>query len=130
MISHLSNVTRNDIAASIGNLDISKYNTLLDALKALFTSSLTEMSSKEKEAGKKITLVDSLSKAKVLLDMISTANGNIAIHNKMVDNYNDEKKALVDAVWEFLMDEQEALISGYINDLSNFEKAKFGWSDL
>ena len=72
LISHLSNVTRNDIAASIGNLDISKYNTLLDALKALFTSSLTEMSSKEKEAGKKITLVDSLSKAKVLLDMIST----------------------------------------------------------
>ena len=58
--------------------------------------------------------------------MISTANGNIAIHNKMVDNYNDEKKALVDAVWEFLMDEQEALISGYINDLSNFEKAKSG----
>lgn len=36
------------------------------------------------------------------------------------------KKALVAAVWEFLMDEQEALISGYINDLSNFEKAKTG----
>lgn len=34
LVSHLSNVTRNDIAASIGNLDISKYNTLLDVLKA------------------------------------------------------------------------------------------------
>lgn len=126
LISQLSNVTHNDSAVSVGNLDLSKYNTLLDALKVLFLNSLTEMSSKEKEAGKKVTLVDSLSKAKALLDMISTANGNIANHNKMVDNYNDEKKALVDAVWEFLMDEQEALISGYINDLSNFEKAKSG----
>ena len=43
--------------------------------------------------------------------MISNANTNIINHNNIVDNYNDEKKKLVDAVWEFLMDEQEALIS-------------------
>lgn len=126
LISQLENVTHKDTAVSVGNLDLSKYNTLLDTLKVLLSSTLTEMSSKEKEAGKKITLGDSVSKAKSLLDMISTANDNIANHNRMVDNYNDEKKALVDAVWEFLMDEHEALINGYINDLSNFEKAKSG----
>ncbi|MGI6249541.1 MAG: AAA family ATPase [Acutalibacteraceae bacterium] len=126
LISHLSDVTSNDVVVSVGNLDIQKYNMLLDSLKVLFSSTLTEMSSKEKEAGKKVTLSDSQSKVNDLLDMISTANSNIINHNKMVDNYNDEKKALVDAVWEFLMDEQEALISGYISDLSNFEKAKLG----
>lgn len=126
LISQLSNVTSNDVAVSLGNLDIQKYNTLLDTLKVLFSNTLTEMSSKEKEAGKKVTFPDSTSKVNDLLNMISTANSNINTHNKMVDNYNEEKKALVAAVWEFLMDEQEALISGYINDLSNFEKTKTG----
>lgn len=126
LISYLSNATSNDVAVSVGNLDIKKYNILLDALKILFSNSLTEMLSKEKEAGKKVTFLDSTSKVNDLLDMILTANRNINSHNKMVDNYNDEKKALVDAVWEFLMNEQKALISGYINDLSNFEKAKSG----
>lgn len=126
LISQLSNVTSNDVAVGVGNLDIQKYNTLLDTLKVLFSNTLTEMSSKEKEAGKKVTFPDSTSKVNDLLNMISTANSNINTHNKMVDNYNEEKKALVAAVWEFLMDEQEALISGYINDLSNFEKTKTG----
>lgn len=58
--------------------------------------------------------------------MISVANSNIIKHNTMVDNYNNEKTTLIDDVWEYLMDEQEALISGYINDLSSFEKAKSG----
>ena len=126
LISNLSGVIQNDTAVSIGNLDISKYNTLLDALKALFLSTLTEMTSKEKDSGKKITFVDSLSKANTLVNMISQANNVIADHNRMVDNYNDEKKVLVDAVWEFLMDEHESLITGYINDLLKFEKAKTG----
>lgn len=84
------------------------------------------MSLKEKEAGKRVTLIESQVKANDLLAMISTANTNIINYNKMVDNYNDEKKALVDAVWEFLMDEQEALISVYLNDLSSFAKAREG----
>lgn len=129
LVSHLSDVTSNDVVVSVGNLDVQKYDLLLDSLKVLFSSTLTEMLSKEKEVGKKATFPDSQSKINILLDMITTANNNIINHNKMVDNYNDEKTALVNAVWEFLMDEQEALISGYINDLSNFEKAKLGIQD-
>lgn len=126
LISQLSSVVSNDIATSIGNLDTQKYKTLLDALKSLFLSTITVMSAKEKEVGKKIDIPDSRSKVNDLIDMISVANSNIIKHNTMVDNYNNEKTTLIDDVWEYLMDEQEALISGYINDLSSFEKAKSG----
>ena len=126
MISQLSSVVSNDIATSIGNLDTQKYKTLLDALKSLFLSTITMMSAKEKEVGKKIDTPDSRSKVNDLIDMISVANSNIIKHNTMVDNYNNEKTTLIDDVWEYLMDEQEALISGYINDLSSFEKSKSG----
>lgn len=126
LILNLTSVTVNDFIVSIGNLDVSKYNTLLEALKLVFSSTLTEMLSKEKEAGKKVTPIESQVKVNELLTMISDANTNITNHNKIVDNYNDEKKTLVDAVWDFLMDEQEALISGYLNDLIAFTKAKEG----
>ena len=126
LVSSLEIVVGNEIAVSVGNLDISKYNALLDALKALFSTTLTEMVLKEKEASKKATPTESQTKANELLAMISDVNTNITDHNRMVDNYNDEKTALVDAVWEFLMNEQEALISGYLNELAAFEKAKQG----
>lgn len=126
LISQLSSIVSNDIATSVGNLDVQKYKTLLDALKSLFLSTITVMSAKEKEAGKKIDIPNSRSKVNDLIDMISTANSNIIKHNTTVDNYNTEKTTLIDDVWEYLMDEQEALISGYINDLSSFEKAKSG----
>ncbi len=126
LILYLADVTSNDFIVSIGNLDVAEYNTLLEALKLIFSNTLTKMSLKEKEAGKRVTLIESQVKANDLLAMISTANTNIINYNKMVDNYNDEKKALVDAVWKFLMDEQEALISVYLNDLSSFAKAREG----
>lgn len=126
IISFLVIVAENDITVRVGNIDISKYNTLLETLKMMFSSTLVEMSSKEKEAGKKVKITESKTKINDLLEMISVANTNIINNNKIVDNYNEEKTILVDAIWEFLMDEQEALISGYLNDLSVFEKAKQG----
>lgn len=126
LILNLASTTSNEFIVSIGELDVSKYNTLLETLKLLFASTLEKMTLKEKEASKKIIPMKSQEKVNELLTMISSANTNIINHNKIVDNYNDEKKKLVDAVWEFLMDEQETLISGYLNELNSFEKAKQG----
>lgn len=126
LVATLEAVAENNIALSVGNLDISKYNTILDALKVLFSNTLIEMSSKEKEAGKKVVLNESKIKVNELLKIVSLANETIIKHNKMVDNYNEEKELLINAVWAFLMNEHDALISGYIRDLSDFEKAKQG----
>ena len=126
LISSFVSAASNEFMVSCGELDISKYNTLLEMLNMLFARTLEKMISKEKEASKKITLEESRGKISELLAMISSANTNIIKHNEIVDNYNDEKKKLVDAVWEFLMDEQKALISNYLNELNSFEKAKQG----
>lgn len=123
LVAILATVVGNSDAVSVGNLDVSKYNAILDTVKALFSNILVEMVSKEKEAGKKVILSESKTKVNELLEIISLANKTIIEHNKMVDNYNEEKQLFVDSVWTFLMDEQEALISGYIKDLSDFNKA-------
>lgn len=115
LISNLGSIVDNEFMVSIGNLDISKYNTLLETLKLLFISVLEKMSLKEKEASKKIVLVNSQEKLNELLNMISDANTNIINHNKIVDNYNDEKKKLIDDVWEFL--KQERILRVYNQQL-------------
>ena len=126
LILELGNAIKVDFVSTIGNMDISKYNTLLESLKLIFKNTLTEMSSKVKETNKRITLSASKDKIIDLLNMISSANHNIINNNKLVDNYNDEKELLIDDIWAFLMDEQEALIGGYLKDLSIFKKAKDG----
>ena len=126
LFSSFSSVASNEFMVSCGELDISKYNTLLETLEMQFAITLEKMLSKEKEPSKKIILGESQEIVSELLAMISNANTNIINHNNIVDNYNDEKKILVDAVWEFLMDEQEALISSYLKSLNSFEKAKQG----
>lgn len=126
LILELGNAIKVDFVSTIGNMDISKYNTLLESLKLIFKNTLTEMSSKVKETNKRITLSASKDKIIDLLNMISSANDNIINNNKLVDNYKDEKKLLIDDIWAFLMDEQEALISGYLKNLAIIKKAKQG----
>lgn len=124
LISILTEISKNDTVINVGNLDVEKFNSLLENLKFLFSNALTEMATKEKETGKRIILSESSDRIKELLSMISFANTTIQNHNSMVDNYNDEKKALIDSIWTFLMDEQDALIKGYLDDLTSFDKAE------
>ena len=126
LLLELENVTKISYVSSIGNMDVSTYTTKYESLKLLFTSILTEMSSKEKETNKKVTLSESKNITSDLLKMISVANDNIATNNKLVDNCNIEKKLLIDDIWTFLMDEQEALIGGHLKKLSELVKAKDG----
>lgn len=122
----MESVIGNNINSNISNLDVSKYSALLNSLKVLFENTLIAMSSKVAEPGKKINLSESVSKINQLIEMILLANRAIIKHNNMVDNYNREKKLLVDEIWSYLMKEQEVLISKYINKMAEFDKAEVG----
>ena len=126
LVNAFATVADNSDVVNIGNLDALKFNTILEALKTSFVSTLLEMTTKEKEAGKNLVLSKSKTTANNLLEMVLQANKDIIKHNKIVDNYNEEKGLLVDAVWAFLMTEQDILISGYIKKLSDFDNAKHG----
>lgn len=126
LIDSVQYVVSNAVAVSVGNIDLKRFNSLKEILQSKFASTLTSMSVKEKEAGTKITISQSSSEITEILSIILAANTEIAKHNQIVDHINEERLALIDAVWTFLMDEQEALISGYLNDISDFKKAKQG----
>jgi len=121
-----STVLENTAGIKISELDTAKFDSLMAALQAIFSSTVTEMSTKLTDTGKRSSFPDALTTIQELKNMTVTANEIIKSHNKMVDNYNLERTKLVDDIWAFLMDEQEAFITGYLNDIEEFEKAKSG----
>lgn len=126
LVTAFRDVLDSNSVVQIGNLDVSKFEAILDVLIKNFKTTLMEINTKEKGAGEKVVISESKKMANNLLETIENANQDIINHNKMVDNYNEEKKQLIDDVWTYLMSEQNALISEYINKLSIFEKAKSG----
>lgn len=107
-------------------IDAEKLSSAAELLEGYFAKNKAEMLVKEKEPGRTISLTETSQAIETIQQMIVVGNSVIAKHNAMVDNYIAEKNILVSAIWTFLLYENEALISGYLNNLSNFTKAKKG----
>lgn len=110
----------------VAGIDTNKLNGLLDLLNGYFSKNKAEMLIKEKEPGRIITLTETAVMTSSITQLVIDGNAAITKHNEMVDNYTAEKNALVADIWAFLMDENEALIAGYLNDIETFTKAKKG----
>ncbi len=123
--SALSDETTNRIA----QIDVEKLNSLLKEYQAVCAGNITEMQVKCKEPSQKTTMKFSCGNLKKISELINEANERISKHNEVVKNYKSEKKRLIDDVWTFLLDENEALISGYFTDLKNFNKTIKGMEE-
>lgn len=121
----------NTLRTSLGSypaagIDAGKIDSIIELLNGYFSKNKAEMLIKEKEPGRIISLTETAATINAMKQLVTDGNGAIAKHNEMVDNYTSEKNALVSDIWAFLMDENEALISGYLNDIAAFAKAKKG----
>ncbi len=123
LLADLKSIPTDDEFIKISGIDVVQCESKIQLLTSLFLSNLSEMVSKEKEPSIRITLKSSKEAIEEFKSLILFANHNIASHNKMVQNYNAEKDKLSDDIWTFLLDINEALIEGYLNDLKKFDKA-------
>lgn len=111
---------------SIGKLNEESLAMHAELLKKMFTSNLSEMCTKEKEAGRKSILQDSDTVISDLKKIIDDADKQIVKHNKIVDNYNEEKKQLTGEIWSFILTESQSIIKAYQEDIDNIDKAIVG----
>lgn len=121
----------NTLRTSLGaypaaGIEASKLDSIIELLNGHFSKNKAEMLIKEKEPGRIISLTEAAATISSLKQLVIDGNVAIAKHNEMVDNYTSEKNSLVADIWAFLMDENEALIAGYLNDIETFAKAKKG----
>ncbi len=113
-------------AYSAAQIDTEKFTSLLERLAGYISTNQAQMLLKEQEPGRAVILTDTSSVLETIQQMIISGNNAILKHNEMVDNYTAEKNMLVSDIWTFLLDENEALVSGYLTDISGFDRAKKG----
>ena len=105
-------------------IEASKIDPIIELLNGYFSKNKAEMLIKEKEPGRIISLTETAATTSSMKQLVINGNAAVTKHNEMVDNYTSEKDTLVADIWVFLMDENEALIAGYLNDIETFTKAK------
>ena len=107
-------------------IEASKIDSIIELLNGYFSKNKAEMLIKEKEPGRIISLTETAATISSMKQLVINGNAAVTKHNEMVDNYTSEKNTLAADIWAFLMDENEALIAGYLNDIETFTKAKNG----
>lgn len=110
----------------VTGIDLSKIDSIKDLLNSYFSKNKTEMHAKEREPSKVVSLTETTETISALKQLVVNGNAAIAKHNETVDNHTSEKNTLVADIWEFLMDENERLISEYLNSSKNFNNAISG----
>ena len=124
VISAFNAVLENTISIATGELDIEMFKAKIGHLDAELRKNLAVFEQKKTEPSRKFAINSTQSLVEELESTICAANEKIKKHNRIVDNFNLERKKLTDDVWVYLLDEQEALITGYLSGLTGFAKAK------
>lgn len=125
-ISALEAIVTDTNKCTVGKLDIVKFTEKIHLLDEVYKRNLAAISEKKQEPGKLIALKYTSDIITALTTAVLTANKSIAEHNQMVANFRNEHKKLVDDVWDYFLDQQDALISGYLSDDQASAKALAG----
>ena len=111
---------------TVGKLDKEKFSERVQLLDAIFKRNGACIAEKKGEPGKIVTMECTADFIAELTAIVTAANRTITEHNQMVANFRNEYKKLVDDVWDYFMDQQDALISGYLSDDQASAKALAG----
>lgn len=126
IVTSLKSVLDNKRFCQVGRIDVDVYVTQLQLLENIFAGNLKAISAKKEEPGRVTEVVKSGAVVGQICQMIKNANLEIDKHNQMVLHLSQERKKLADDIWAFLMDKEEALIQGYLDDEAVFNKAREG----
>lgn len=111
---------------TVGKLDKEKFSERVQLLDTIFKRNGACIAEKKGEPGKIVTMECTADLIAELTAIVTAANRTITEHNQMVANFRNEYKKLVDDVWDYFMDQQDALISGYLSDDQASAKALAG----
>ena len=119
-------VLQNEKSVSIGKLNSETYFDKNQLLRSSYIENINLMEKKISEPGLKISISNFASTLNDIEFMITEANKNIELHNRLVNERDKEEEKLRDDVWATLINDAETLITSYKKELSNLNKAANG----
>lgn len=118
------------IASASRFVDIEKLKAEKELLDSILTINQQRLVAKKKEPSKLVELESVTSVLASISGLISTANAQVAEHNKLVTNHAKEKTLLTAQVWRYLLDvELNGELSTYNTNKDALDRAIKGISE-
>lgn len=109
------------------NLNIDKYSSYIKTFGGQQVANLEVTLHKVNEPSRILTLTSTTEQLENIRKLVIEANGKNQSHNQLVQDYKAEKTKLIDAVWDFVINEFKSEIDNYI---SKFESLSRGVNGL
>lgn len=112
-----------DVKALSVELDVSGLDAMIAEYISLLNSNMVTVLAKRTEPSRVFEMKSSNNLATKIREFVNNANSKIEHHNKMVDNFKNEKAELIKNIWGLIIDESKILLSGNETKLIGIEKA-------
>ncbi|QQW83937.1 AAA family ATPase [Helicobacter pylori] len=103
-------------------LNTESFKRIIETLKSKINGNWQKMHDKSKEMSRSFKLESTKNEIKEIRDLIDTANQQIANHNEMIKNIQNQKKICVEQTWKFLVNEFKSDIQEYNKKHCGLEK--------
>ncbi|WRA99401.1 AAA family ATPase [Helicobacter pylori] len=103
-------------------LNTESFKRILETLRSKIKENRQKMHNKSKEMSRSFKLESTKNEIKEIRDLIDTANQQIANHNEMIKNIQNQKKICVEQTWKFLVNEFKSDIQEYNKKHCGLEK--------
>lgn len=110
-------------------IDGEKLKSLCDALQVMIGANKQHLEKKKSEPSTKVSLVPLGDALKSIEECLTEANVKIETHNKIVENYNQEKIDTIAGIWRFLADEAKTDIDDFTSKAAALQKAIDGLTE-
>ncbi len=98
------------------------FKRIIETLKSKINGNQQKMFDKGKEMSRSFKLESTKNEIKEIRDLIDTANQQIANHNEMIKDIQNQKKICVEQTWKFLVNEFKSDIQEYNKKHCGLEK--------
>ncbi|WRE76666.1 AAA family ATPase [Helicobacter pylori] len=103
-------------------LNTESFKRIVETLKSKINGNQQKMFDKGKEMSRSFELESTKNEIKEIRDLIDTANQQIANHNEMIKDIQNQKKICVEQTWKFLVNEFKSDIQKYNKKCCGLEK--------
>ncbi len=98
------------------------FKRIIETLRSKINGNWQKMHDKSKEMSRSFKLESTKNEIKEIRDLIDTANQQIANHNEMIKDIQNQKKICVERTWKFLVNEFKSDIQEYNKKDCGLEK--------
>ncbi|WP_217602334.1 AAA family ATPase [Chitinophaga sp. GbtcB8] len=122
LLNHLFEIETREKANEETKLNIESFSALLKTLTSQFAANKELLNNKIKEPSRSIELVAVQAQLEGIEQLIIQCNAEIKKHNDIVDDFTNQRSKLVEAIWNFLIEENRVAIEAFNRKVANIQK--------